>query len=68
MNFFLTVTLDFVVCLSYSVLYHVLHSGQHIFHQFCQQTLFLPTFSANFFFLFLWRQIVIFIFLLTYLY
>ena len=33
-------------------------SGQHIFHQFRQQTFFLPTFSTNYFFLLLWRQTI----------
>ena len=50
-----------VVCFPYYVGDHlVFFSGLHIFHKFRQQSFFLPTFSTNFFFWLLWRQIFVF--------
>ena len=43
----------FVVCFPYYVCYHLMFFfGQHIFHQFQQQTFFCPHFQQTFFFTF----------------
>ena len=51
----------FVICLPYYVRYHLVFSGQHIFHEFRQQTFsahifnklfFLTVVATNFFFIF----------------
>ena len=52
-NFFLCFV-EYIFCRMLSLLCTLpfgVFSGQHIFHQFRQQTFFLPTFSTNFFFL-----------------